>query len=84
MMQNRIMIPLVMVKKELDITRAQVEKAAAEVMDLTPRGIRSHLDLNTPIYARTSAFGHFGRGPEADGGFSWEKTDLVEALKSAF
>ena len=60
-----------------------IEKAAAKVMDLTPRGIRTHLDLNKPIYARTSAYGHFGRDPEADGGFSWEKTDLVEAFKKA-
>ena len=60
-----------------------IEKAAAEVMDLTPRGIRTHLELNKPIYARTSAYGHFGREPEADGGFSWEKTDLVEAFKKA-
>ena len=52
-------------------------------MDLTPRGIRKHLDLNKPIYARTSAYGHFGREPEADGGFSWEKTDLTDKLKSA-
>jgi S-adenosylmethionine synthetase len=65
------------------VDEALIEKAAAEVMDLTPRGIRTHLDLNKPIYARTSAFGHFGRAPEADGGFSWEKTDLVEALKKA-
>ena len=50
---------------------------------LTPRGIRTHLDLNRPIYARTSAYGHFGRAPDADGGFSWERTDLVEALKKA-
>ena len=62
---------------------AVIEKAVAEVMDLTPRGIRTHLDLNRPIYARTSAYGHFGRAPEADGGFSWERTDLVEALKKA-
>ncbi|MFZ1990368.1 MAG: methionine adenosyltransferase domain-containing protein, partial [Alphaproteobacteria bacterium] len=54
-----------------------------EVMRLTPRGIREHLKLNRPIYARTSAYGHFGRTPDADGGFSWEKTDLVPALKSA-
>ncbi|OWU70539.1 methionine adenosyltransferase [Marinibacterium profundimaris] len=60
-----------------------IEKAAAEVMDLTPRGIRTHLELNKPIYARTSAYGHFGREPEADGGFSWEKTDLAEAFKKA-
>jgi S-adenosylmethionine synthetase len=52
-------------------------------MDLTPRGIRTHLDLNRPVYQRTAAYGHFGRPPEADGGFSWEKTDLVEALKKA-
>jgi S-adenosylmethionine synthetase len=60
-----------------------IEKAIDNVMDLTPRGIRSHLDLNKPIYERTAAYGHFGRAPEADGGFSWEKTDLVEALKKA-
>ena len=54
-----------------------------EAMDLTPRGIRKHLDLNKPIYARTSSYGHFGRTPDKDGGFSWEKTDLVDALKSA-
>ncbi|MFZ1663375.1 MAG: methionine adenosyltransferase [Paracoccaceae bacterium] len=65
------------------VPEAQIEKAIAEVMDLTPRGIRTHLGLNKPIYARTSAYGHFGRAPEADGGFSWEKTDLVEALKKA-
>jgi len=61
----------------------RLEKAAAEVMDLTPRGIRTHLDLNRPIYARTSAYGHFGRTPDNEGGFSWEKTDLVEPLKRA-
>ncbi len=60
-----------------------IERAVASVMDLTPRGIRTHLGLNRPIYARTSAYGHFGRAPEADGGFSWERLDLVEALKSA-
>ena len=60
-----------------------IERALAEVMDLTPRGIRTHLNLNRPIYARTSAYGHFGRQPDADGGFSWEKTDLIEALKQA-
>jgi len=64
-------------------TRERIVKAAAEVMDLTPRGIRSHLDLNRPIYARTSAYGHFGRTPDNEGGFSWEKTDLVEPLKRA-
>ena len=61
----------------------RIEKAVAECMDLTPRGIRTHLGLNRPIYARTAAYGHFGRAPEADGGFSWERTDLVEALKKA-
>jgi S-adenosylmethionine synthetase len=53
------------------------------VMDLTPRGIREHLNLNRPIYARTSAYGHFGRPPEPDGGFSWERTDLVDELRRA-
>ncbi|MEI7611046.1 MAG: methionine adenosyltransferase [Rhodospirillaceae bacterium] len=53
------------------------------LVDLSPRGIRTHLGLNKPIYARTAAYGHFGRAPDADGGFSWEKTDLVDDLKSA-
>ena len=66
-----------------EVDPAAIERAIAQVMDLTPRGIREHLQLNRPIYARTSAYGHFGRAPEADGGFSWEKTDLVEALKRA-
>jgi S-adenosylmethionine synthetase len=65
------------------VEAAQIERAVESCMDLTPRGIRTHLNLNRPIYARTSAYGHFGRTPEADGGFSWEKTDLVEALKNA-
>jgi S-adenosylmethionine synthetase len=60
-----------------------IEKAVRGVMDLTPRGIRTHLALNKPIYQRTAAYGHFGREPDADGGFSWEKTDLVEALRAA-
>ncbi|MFN2327263.1 MAG: methionine adenosyltransferase domain-containing protein, partial [Gemmatimonadales bacterium] len=60
-----------------------IEKSVAKVMDLTPRGIREHLRLTRPIYERTAAYGHFGRAPEADGGFSWERTDLVEALKKA-
>ncbi|CCG41757.1 methionine adenosyltransferase [Magnetospirillum molischianum] len=55
-----------------------------QLVDLSPRGIRTHLGLNKPIYARTAAYGHFGRAPEADGGFSWERTDLVDALKRAF
>ena len=65
------------------VEAAAIEKAVMEVMDLTPRGIREHLHLTKPIYARTAAYGHFGRAPEKDGGFSWEKTDLVEALKKA-
>ena len=60
-----------------------IERAVAQSMDLTPRGIREHLGLNRPIYQRTAAYGHFGRAAEADGGFSWEKIDLVEALKQA-
>jgi len=55
-----------------------------QAVDLSPRGIREHLKLSRPIYARTSAYGHFGRDPEADGGFSWEKTDIAGELKSAF
>jgi S-adenosylmethionine synthetase len=66
-----------------EVDPAALEKAINEVMDLTPRGIRQHLGMNRPIYERTAAYGHFGRAPEADGGFSWEKTDLVEALKRA-
>jgi S-adenosylmethionine synthetase len=62
---------------------SKIEKALRKVMDLSPRGIRKHLDLNRPIYARTSSYGHFGRKPDADGGFSWEKTDLTKALKAA-
>ncbi|QQR36501.1 methionine adenosyltransferase [Devosia oryziradicis] len=65
------------------VEESVVETALAKVMDLTPRGIRTHLDLNKPIYARTSAYGHFGRKPGRDGSFSWEKTDLVGALKAA-
>jgi S-adenosylmethionine synthetase len=59
-------------------------KTLTDLMDLSPRGIRKHLKLNRPIYARTAAYGHFGREPEADGGFSWEKLDLVAGLQSAF
>ena len=61
----------------------KLERILMEIMNLSPRGIREHLKLNKPIYARTSAFGHFGREPDADGGFSWEKTDLVNELKAA-
>jgi len=66
--------------EQVDIAR--IEQALPQVMDLSPRGIREHLHLNRPIYARTAAYGHFGRAPEADGGFSWEKRDIVDALKS--
>lgn len=66
-----------------EVPAEAIEKAIGECMDLTPRGIRTHLELNRPIYARTAAYGHFGRAPEADGGFSWERTDLAEALKKA-
>ncbi len=66
-----------------DVAPVAIEAAIDRVIDLTPRGIREHLELNRPIYQRTAAYGHFGREPQADGGFSWEKTDLIEALKKA-
>jgi len=66
-----------------EVDPADIEKAIRKSMDLTPRGIREKLQLNKPIYERTAAYGHFGREPEADGGFSWEKTDLAEVLKKA-
>ncbi len=66
------------------VEEARLSQVIQELMDLSPRGIREHLGLNKPIYARTAAYGHFGREPEPDGGFSWEKLDLVDALKSAF
>ena len=62
---------------------AEIERAVAGAFDLTPRGIIEHLNLRRPIYERTAAYGHFGRAPTADGGFSWEKTDLVDTLKNA-
>jgi S-adenosylmethionine synthetase len=62
----------------------KLEKILMDIMSLSPRGIREHLQLNKPIYARTSAFGHFGRAPDSEGGFSWEKTDLVDKLKAQF
>ena len=65
------------------VSEARIEKAVSDCMDLTPRGIRTHLGLNKPIYQRTAAYGHFGRAPDADGGFSWERTDLIDALKAA-
>ncbi|MBY5333980.1 methionine adenosyltransferase [Rhizobium leguminosarum] len=61
----------------------QVEAAIRQNMDLSPSGIRRHLDLNKPIYAKTSAYGHFGRKAGRDGSFSWERTDLVKALKES-
>ena len=63
------------------VDEARLEEVLTEIMDLSPRGIRTHLGLNKPIYARTAAYGHFGRQPEADGGFSWERTDLADALR---
>ncbi|HBG98409.1 MAG TPA: methionine adenosyltransferase, partial [Rhodobacteraceae bacterium] len=66
-----------------EVPEAEIERAVAQAMDLTPRGIRAHLDLNRPIYQRTAAYGHFGRAPEEDGGFSWERTDLVDTLRAA-
>ena len=65
------------------VDEEKLETALREVMDLSPRGIRQHLDLMRPIYERTAAYGHFGREPDADNGFTWEKLDLVDALKDA-
>ncbi len=64
------------------VAEQKLEATLFQVMRLSPRGIREHLKLNQPIYARTSAYGHFGRVPDAEGGFSWEKTDLAETLKA--
>jgi S-adenosylmethionine synthetase len=66
------------------VDEAKLEAILPDVMSLKPRGIREHLGLNKPIYARTAAYGHFGREPDADGGFSWEKTDLADQIKRAF
>jgi S-adenosylmethionine synthetase len=66
------------------VDEERLSKVLQELVNLSPRGIREHLGLNKPIYARTSAYGHFGRAPEIDGGFSWERTDLVTDLRSAF
>ncbi len=66
------------------VDEEQLSKVLQEMVDLSPRGIREHLKLSRPIYARTAAYGHFGRPPDEDGGFSWERTDLVDDLKSAF
>jgi S-adenosylmethionine synthetase len=66
-----------------EIDTPKLEGVLGELIDLSPRGIRKHLDLNRPIYARTSAYGHFGREPDNDGGFSWEKTDLGPKIRAA-
>ncbi|MBJ6127677.1 methionine adenosyltransferase [Microvirga splendida] len=66
------------------VDEGKLEAVLMDAMDLSPRGIRTHLGLNRPIYARTSAYGHFGRKPDQDGGFSWERTDLADRLKAAF
>jgi S-adenosylmethionine synthetase len=65
------------------VDEAKLEKVLAEIFPLRPTNIRRKLQLNKPIYRRTAAYGHFGRAPEADGGFSWEKTDLADAIKKA-
>ena len=65
------------------VVEDQIEAAIRKVMDLSPSGIRRHLDLNKPIYAKTAAYGHFGRKPGRDGSFSWEKIDLAKPLKDA-
>jgi S-adenosylmethionine synthetase len=67
-----------------EVDELELENKLLDIMDLSPRGIRMHLGLNRPIYERTAAYGHFGRTPEEDGGFSWEKTDLVGELRRAF
>jgi S-adenosylmethionine synthetase len=66
------------------VDEVKLSKVLQDLVNLSPRGIREHLGLNKPIYARTAAYGHFGRSPEADGGFSWERTDLVDELRSIF
>src|SRR5438105_2087533 len=67
-----------------EVNPVKLEKMLPELMSLKPRGIREHLGLNRPIYARTSAYGHFGRVPDSEGGFTWEKTDLVDELRRSF
>ena len=64
------------------VSRELIERAISESMDLSPKGIIDHLRLRRPIYSRTAAYGHFGRDPESDGGFSWEKLDLIDEIKS--
>jgi S-adenosylmethionine synthetase len=65
------------------VAEDRIEAVLPKLVRLTPKGIRTHLGLNRAIYQRTASYGHFGRTPDADGGFSWEKTDLVDALKAA-
>jgi S-adenosylmethionine synthetase len=67
-----------------NVDPAKLEKVLQELVDLSPRGIRTHLSLNRAIYQQTASYGHFGRKPTDNGGFSWEKTDLVDALRSEF
>lgn len=69
---------------ETGVAGEDLIKVINELVDLSPRGIRTHLMLNKPIYQRTASYGHFGRIPEQDGGFSWEKTDLVDKLSKIF
>jgi S-adenosylmethionine synthetase len=66
------------------VDEERLSQVLQDMVDLSPRGIREHLELSRPIYARTAAYGHFGRPPEPDGGFSWERTDLVDDLRAAF
>jgi S-adenosylmethionine synthetase len=66
------------------VSEDALARVLQQLMDLSPRGIREHLNLNRPIYARTAAYGHFGREPEPDGGFSWERTDLAAEIRHAF
>ena len=67
-----------------DLDEDKLARVLQELVDLSPRGIRTHLGLNKPIYTRTSAYGHFGRAADPDGGFSWERLDLVDELRRAF
>ena len=66
-----------------DVDEVKLAKVIQDMVNLSPRGIREHLHLNRAIYVPTSSYGHFGRTPDADGGFSWEKADLVDRLKAA-
>jgi S-adenosylmethionine synthetase len=66
-----------------DVDQGKLEKVLPQIFSLRPTAIRRTLKLNRPIYRRTAAYGHFGRAPDKDGGFSWERTDLVDALKRA-